>query len=69
MSWVDLNVLRDRIAAFAKAQAEDAGLEGVRVLVRIEEPIGGRRTIRVEIISSVTTDQVAELQGRPWQDN
>lgn len=48
--WVDLDELRRDIAGEAKARALAAGLEGVRVHVRIAEPDKrGRRVIDVEV--------------------
>lgn len=48
--WVDLDELRRDIAAEAKGRALAAGLEGVRVHVRIAEPDRrGRRVIDVEV--------------------
>ena len=48
--WVDLDELRRDIAAQVKAQAMAAGLEGVRVHVRIAEPDKrGRRVIDVDV--------------------
>lgn len=48
--WVDLDELRRSIAAEAKGRAMSAGLENVRVHVRIAEPDKrGHRTIDVEV--------------------
>jgi hypothetical protein len=48
--WVDLDELRRTIAAHAKAEAMAAGLEGIRVHVRIAEPDKrGARVIEVEV--------------------
>lgn len=48
--WVDLDELRRDIAAEAKARAMAAGLEGVRVYVRIAEPDKrGHRVIEVDV--------------------
>lgn len=48
--WVDLDELRRDIAAQVKAQAMAAGLEGVRVHVRIAEPDKrGQRVIEVDV--------------------
>jgi len=51
--WVDLDDLRREIAADAKARAMAAGLEGVRVSVRIAEP--DRRGGRVIDVSVALT--------------
>ena len=48
--WVDLDGLLRTIAAHAKAEAMAAGLEGVRVHVRIAEPDKrGARVIEVDV--------------------
>jgi len=48
--WVDLDELRRDITAQVKAQAMAAGLEGVRVYVRIAEPDKrGQRVIEVDV--------------------
>ena len=48
--WVDIDELRRDIAAEAKARAMAAGLEGVRVHVRIAEPDKrGRRVIEIDV--------------------
>jgi|KBSSwiStaDraftv2_1062776.scaffolds.fasta_scaffold00132_88 hypothetical protein len=47
--WVDLDELRRDIAAEVKARAMAAGLEGVRVYVRIADP--DRRGARVIDVS------------------
>lgn len=48
--WVDLDELRRSIAAEAKARAMAAGLEGVRVHVRIADPDKrGQRVIEVDV--------------------
>lgn len=48
--WIDLDELRRDIAAEAKARAMVAGLDGVRVHVRIAEPDKrGRRVIEVDV--------------------
>jgi hypothetical protein len=53
--WVDLNDLRRDIAAEAKARALVAGLEGVKVHVRIAEPDRrGARVIDVEVTHATT---------------
>jgi hypothetical protein len=48
--WVDLDELRRNIASLVKAQAMAAGLEGVRVSVRIAHPDKrGARVIEVDV--------------------
>ena len=48
--WVDLDELRRDIAADAKGRAMSAGLEGVKVYVRIAEPDKrGQRVIDIEV--------------------
>lgn len=48
--WIDLDELRRDIAALAKAHAMAAGLDGVRVYVRIAEPDKhGGQVIEVDV--------------------
>lgn len=48
--WIDLDELRRAIAADAKARAMAAGLEGIRVHVRIAEPDKrGARVVEVTV--------------------
>lgn len=62
--WVDLGALRSAIAQATKTQAEDAGLENVRVHVRIEPPDKrGHRAICVEV-TPLTAEQAAEIFGQ-----
>lgn len=48
--WVDIDELRRNIASHVKAQAMAAGLDGVRVSVRITNPDKrGSRVIEVDV--------------------